>query len=279
MKYASQSPPLPDQAKRHFMGLAACAAGRIAALGVLASMAASTSARADNGKHLGWSNPNNPHDGGNCFLRGTGIQKPSGETLIEDLRIGDLVVTASGGTRPIKWIGRRVFRKTGFSWAANAIPIRISRGALAENTPHRDLYVSPGHGVLLDGVLIAAKELVNGVSVTPIVPSDADTIEYLHLLLDVHDVILAEGAAAETYLPSRGDYEKFSNFVEYERLYNEPWPALTPCAPATARCGREHLKALLRLGLPRFARMRDPVEDAYVSAYSRLATRAAAASS
>jgi hypothetical protein len=85
---------------------------------------------------------------------------------VEDLKIGDLVFTLSSESKPIKWIGRQRFKKdVGSPWPKSLLPVRVSRFALDEHTPNRDLYVSPNHGLLLDGVLIPAIYLVNGTSI------------------------------------------------------------------------------------------------------------------
>jgi hypothetical protein len=78
------------------------------------------------------------------------------------------------------------------------LPVRISTGAMAENVPHRDLYVSPDHCMFVDGSLIPAKLLINGTTVTQ--PIVLTAVDYFHIELEEHDVILAEGAQAETYL-------------------------------------------------------------------------------
>lgn len=90
-------------------------------------------------------------------------------------------------------------------------------------------------------------------------------IEYFNIMLDTHEVILAEGATAETFLLRTSNYESFTNFVEYERLYSaDPRPSMTPFAPVVGyEGGREHLKALLHLGVSRFVELHDPVQDAY----------------
>jgi hypothetical protein len=185
---------------------------------------------------------------------------------IEELRIGDLVETVRGRALPIKWIGRQVYKKSGSVW-----PESVMRGALDEHTPHRDLYLSPMHALFLEGVLIPVKELVNGTSIAPTLPDCQVAIEYFHIMLDSHEAVLAEGAPAETFRSNTVDPESFSNFIEYERLYpGEPWPVLAPFAPVVGWSGREHLKALLHLGVSHFVRVRHPLDEAY----ERLARRA-----
>jgi hypothetical protein len=270
---------VPSRARRHFLGLTAATGARIAALGGLGSTAPSSAAEAkNNNNHPGWNiGVGNPHrdSEANCILRSTAIQTPSGEVPIEMLRIGDLVATVRGPARPIKWIGRQVFRKSGAAWPTSVLPIRVARGALDEHTPHRDLYLSPRHGLLLDGVLITAEALVNGLSIAPDMPAGCEAIEYFQILLETHEAILAEGAAVESYRPDE-NYETFSNFTEYEQLYpGQPWPVLAPLAPVMGLGGREHLKALLRLGVSRFVQVHHPLDIAY----TRLAARAKAIAS
>jgi Hint domain len=167
-----------------------------------------------------------------CFLRGTQIWTPSGESRIEELKIGDPVVTLSGACKPIKWIGRQRFKKSSERWPKDFEPIRFSRFALDDRTPHRDLYVSPNHAIYIDGVLIPAKYLVNGANITQCAPEGADVIDYLHIELFTHDVIYAEGATAETFGSLREARDHFDNFYEYYRLYGkEDKAAYPPCAP------------------------------------------------
>jgi hypothetical protein len=185
-----------------------------------------------------------------CYLRGTHVRTPEGERRVEDLKIDDPVVTLSGESKPIKWIGHQRFKRSSESWPKDFEPIRISRFALDDRSPHRDLYVSPNHAIYIDGVLIPAKYLVNGLNITQCAPEGADVIDYLHIELFAHAVIYAEGATAETFGSLRETRDHFDNFYEYYRRYpNEKETAHAPCAP-------------LLWGQPRFDRVIRPLRDA-----------------
>jgi Hint domain len=260
-----------NRARRHFLGVAAATSAKAAAFGALALAAFPSAAQADNGNGHAYGRGHgrgNPH----CFLRGTSILTPSGEVRIERLKVGDLVETVRGRPLPIKWIGTHLFRKSRAHWNDRVMPVRISRHAIDGRTPFADLYLSPEHALFLDGVLMPVRELVNGISIVPALPSDAEAIEYFHILLNTHEAVLAEGVPAETCLLGHRGYEDFTNFIEYERLYgNEAPSVMVPFAPLVGyESGREHLKALLRLGASPFIRVSDPVQ----SAYERLAARA-----
>ncbi len=138
-----------------------------------------------------------------CFAEGTRILTPRGEIPIEALRAEDQVLTIDRGTwraAAIRWRGQRHVRLARHPAPERVAPIVIEPGALGDSTPHRRLVVSPDHALLLDGVLIEAKNLVNGVTIRQDFTYRA--ITYHHLELDRHSAILAEGAAAETYLES-----------------------------------------------------------------------------
>lgn len=136
-----------------------------------------------------------------CFLRGTKLRTVDGERNVEDIAVGDLLLTAFGQSRPVQWVGRwLVQRKAGKPWSADVRPVRIRQSALGPNTPYTDLYVSRGHAMFVDGVLIPAGQLVNGTSITLHDAEEADELEYFHIKMASHDVILAAGAPSETLL-------------------------------------------------------------------------------
>jgi autotransporter passenger strand-loop-strand repeat protein len=146
-----------------------------------------------------------------CYARGTRIAAVRGgaieEIAIEDLRVGDLALTASGAQRPIVWIGHRALKTASHPQPEDIWPVRIAAHAFAENLPRRDLWVSPGHNIAWDGVLTPACGLINGHTVTQV---QTDSVEYWHVELDAHDVVLAEGLPAESYLDC-GNREHFVN--------------------------------------------------------------------
>lgn len=250
-----------SRARRHFLGLTAATAAKVAALGALAS----TMSRPSQALGTKWWESGS---GSNCLLKGTLIETPDGPVAVEALSVGDLVMTACGEARPVKWIGWQSYRKGGAAWNENVMPIHVQRYAIDGKTPHRDLYLSPNHALLIDGVLIRAKDLVNGRSIARM-PTDR-AIDYYNIVLDSHEAVLAEGAAVETYLMRGDSYKSFTNFAEYGELYpDEAHIAMQPFAPIMGYEGaRQHMHALLCMSgvLP----LRDVVEETY----RRLAARA-----
>ncbi|TNC04642.1 Hint domain-containing protein [Methylobacterium terricola] len=139
-----------------------------------------------------------------CFVTGALIRTTRGEIAVEKLRAGDNVVTASGNLRPIIWIGHRDLDGRGRTLLAYQQPIRIRAGAFGPGLPTRALLLSPGHPVLVgadaDGVgghLVPIMCLING---TTIAREPVSSVTYWHVELDAHDILLAEGLPAESYL-------------------------------------------------------------------------------
>ncbi len=160
-----------------------------------------------------------------CYAVGTHITTPVGETTIECLRIGDLVTTVGGKAKPVKWIGRRAYARPFVQANPQIRPVRICAGALGAGIPSRDLLVSPMHALQLDGVFVPAAALVNGVSVDR--DADTETVNYVHIELEDHDAILAEGAAAETFV-DRDSRGMFQNAAEYLAMFGSEEKA-PPC--------------------------------------------------
>ena len=161
----------------------------------------------------------------NCFARGTRLDTLHGPVAIESLSAGDLVATRQdSGTcyKPVKWIGRRLVDLAAHPRPDTVAPVRIETGAFAENEPRRDLLLSPDHAVFVDGKLICARQLVNGTTIRH--ERGLRQVEYLHVELEEHSIVLAEGLPVESYLDT-GNRSFFTNastsVMLYPRLYDE----------------------------------------------------------
>ncbi|MBF0860158.1 hypothetical protein HKD24_13215 [Gluconobacter sp. LMG 31484] len=170
-----------------------------------------------------------PDDGTPCFCRGTLIETERGEIAVEDLAIGDRVRTASGALRPIRWIGHRSYSGQFVRGNKNVLPIVIRAGALSDGLPRRDLSVSPLHAMALEGVLIPAVCLINGISILQV--ERIDQVTYFHIELETHDILLAEGAPSESFVDD-DSRNMFHNAAEFKKLYPDaaPLPAAY-CVP------------------------------------------------
>ena len=146
-----------------------------------------------------------------CFTPGTAITTPDGARPIEDLREGDFVQTKDDGPQPIRWIGSR--RMTGARLFAmpKLRPIRFKSGVLGLDIPDDELLVSPEHRILVRGdvarslfntseVLVAAKDLINGSSIT--VDTKLREVTYVHVLLEHHQIMWANGVETESFHPA-----------------------------------------------------------------------------
>lgn len=153
-----------------------------------------------------------------CFAPGTGIATPQGPRAVETLAIGDMISTADGRSVPVKWIGRQTLHKR-FTPADRLAPVRVTAGALGDGRPHADLVLTADHALILDGLAINASALVNGTTITfDPVAGLPDRVTYYHVETADHEVILANGAPAESYV----DYiarAAFDNHAEYLALY------------------------------------------------------------
>jgi hypothetical protein len=189
-----------------------------------------------------------------CFVSGAHVRTERGDVAVEDLAVGDLAVTASGAVRPIIWIGRRTIERP----VSEQRPVRVLAGAFGEGLPARDLWLSHGHAVCVDAlgeVLIPVGELVNGVT---IVREEVSEITYWHIELESHDLLLAEGLPAESYLDT-GNRAFFGR--AHGRLATlEPDRSLADsCRPFVAEgplieAVRERLAARAASGIARLAR-------------------------
>ena len=139
----------------------------------------------------------------NCFCTGTLIDTPSGKRPVEELTAGDVVLTAEGKETTVHWLGQQ-FVDTKLRHPKMVNPICITAGALGGGLPERDLFLSQDHAVAIDGTLYNAGALVNGETIYQVAEMPLDGFTYYHVETDAHELLVAEGVAAESYIDYAG---------------------------------------------------------------------------
>lgn len=204
-----------------------------------------------------------------CYLAGTKILTEAGEVAVDDLKIGDMVVTADHGPQPIRWIGSRKLSLWCLRANEKLRPIRIKAHSFGALMPSRDLLVSPQHRILIRGddaqrltgqreVMLAAKFLLplSGVEVA----TDLQEVEYFHILFDHHEIVLANGTPSESLYAGPGSLTALSRDSReaIQRLYPEQDWIASPAMPARPFLKGKLAKRLIeclaeKLSLPRAA--------------------------
>lgn len=145
-----------------------------------------------------------------CFTPGTCILTPHGPVPVERLRVGDCVETRDDGPQTLRWVGAVTLSRADLAARPEFRPVCIGAGALGPGQPTRDMHVSPQHRILLRHwraeldygaaeVLVAAKHLVDGVRIRW--AGWSGPVQYLHIMCDAHEVVMADGIETETFLP------------------------------------------------------------------------------
>jgi ELWxxDGT repeat protein len=183
------------------------------------------------------SNPSNLAVLTACFAAGTRIRALDGEIPVENLRVGDPIVTHHGVARAIRWIGYRHIDLKRHVDPQRVMPVRIRADALANGVPRRDLLVSSDHALFIDGMLIPARLLLNGGSL--VAETATRHITYYHVELDSHDILLAEGVPAESYLDTgnRGMFENAGSPLRLHPDFADGQREALSCAPFVVEPG------------------------------------------
>jgi hypothetical protein len=145
-----------------------------------------------------------------CFAEGTEIQMSLGKKVVEGILLGDMVRCTDGEMREVRWVGKKHLDETELATRPQLRPIKISKGALGDNLPNRDLSVSPQHRILIGGaqtelwfgepeMLVAAKHLVNGDTIT--VDTCVKSVIYYHILFEDHQIVFSNGLKTESFYP------------------------------------------------------------------------------
>ncbi len=150
-----------------------------------------------------------------CFLMGIGIDTLSRRVAVEQLSVGDRVVTHFGAERSVVWTGHFTIDFSRLPDPSAAWPVRIAPHAFGPHNPRRPLFLSPDHAVFINEVLIPVRYLVDGIAIRRIA---MNSVTCYHIELEEHDVLSAEGAAVESYL-DQGDRQIFNGRTAPIRLF------------------------------------------------------------
>jgi Hint domain len=157
-----------------------------------------------------------------CFCAGTEIATPSGMRRVETLRPGDSVLTEDGRVAQLAWVGISSIPASRLLLDPSTRPVRIPAHAFGPGMPSRDLDVSPQHRVVVEGpacellfgmprAFVVAKHLLGTLAHTPKSDDGPDEgIEYVHLLLDRHEILVSNGLSSESFQPARRMLELMS---------------------------------------------------------------------
>jgi hypothetical protein len=162
-----------------------------------------------------------------CFTPGTRIATLHGERLVEELVVGDRVLTRDNGYQEIRWIGTRHLSARDLRETPAFCPVRIAQGALGHGMPMRDMRVSPQHRLLLNGpraellcgeaeALAAARHLdgLPGIAIE----TSAQDVTYIHLMFDQHEIVFSDGLWSESFQPGIATLRAMENDVRDELL-------------------------------------------------------------
>ena len=156
-----------------------------------------------------------------CFCSGTFIRIADGtEKMINQIEIGDYICT-SKGVLPVKWIARRIIRRSFVQLDAylQALPVKISAGSIDVNIPAIDLYVSETHGICVDDRIVNASFLINDLNITKTSLGEFPShVSYYHLEFEEEVFVVANGLKACSYV-NIGNRRSFDNYAEFIRLY------------------------------------------------------------
>ena len=163
-----------------------------------------------------------------CFTPDVRVDTPRGLRAVGTLAVGDLVHTMDHGAQVLRWIGRRkiVFPKGAHRFK----PILVAAGSIDGTVPRRDVTLSPQHRILLRGPSVQ-KVCGTNMALTPVKAltgakgirqaQGRNTVEYISLLFDHHEIITAEGMACESFLPRpyAREYLGKASIAEVDNLF------------------------------------------------------------
>lgn len=165
-----------------------------------------------------------------CFTRGAVVSGVNGtDKKVEDLIIGDMVMTKSGTAKKVRWAGHSTLTPNTLEQFPNRRPIRFCAGALGGD--HPEFTVSPQHKIYVEGSKLAktlgvdealapAKHLVNGTTITR--DDSCEAVDYFHIMFEQHEVLFVEGVWSESFYPGKYTMSSVSDAMKEEIVFLFP---------------------------------------------------------
>lgn len=161
-----------------------------------------------------------------CFTPGTVIATPRGERLVEDLRVGDKIITRDNGIQEIRWFGAKFLDENALVNNPHLRPVLVKAGAMGNGLPEMDMMVSPNHRMLVANdqtalyfeereVLVSAKHIINNKGIQS---QETLGMTYIHFMFDRHEVVLGNGAWSESFQPGDRSLDGIGNAQRTEIL-------------------------------------------------------------
>lgn len=178
-----------------------------------------------------------------CLVRGALVDTPVGSRRVEDIKIGDFVLTQQHGPQQIRWIGRRKFGSADIDNNPKLRPVRIAAEALGGGLPKRDLLVSRQHRMLVQSKIAermfgCCDVLISAIKLTELpgifTDSSIEEVEYFHLLFDQHEIIFTEGTPTESLFTGPETLKSLSPIAIEEIMTIFPEVAALSYAPEPA---------------------------------------------
>ena len=139
-----------------------------------------------------------------CFLAGSMINTPSGCKAVEDLTIGDQIVTFDWRNKAevlqaVSWVGTaRCYVRSDLPDDRAGWPVRIVKDAFAKGVPFKDMLITAEHCLFFKGHFLPVRMLVNNRSI--FYDKSINSYDYYHIETEKHAVITADGVLTESYL-------------------------------------------------------------------------------
>lgn len=191
-----------------------------------------------------------------CFTPGTVIATPRGEKLVEDLRVGDKVITRDNGIQEIRWFGAKFLDEKALVNNPHLRPVLVKAESMGNGLPEEDMLVSPNHRMLVANdqtalyfeereILVSAKHIINNKDIQSV---ETLGMTYIHFMFDSHEVVLGNGAWSESFQPGDRSLDGIGNAQRTEIL--ELFPELSTSEgldayPAARKVLKKHEAHLL----------------------------------